>query len=424
MKNLATISPIIVALGLLLITGCKPDGRDLDKTIAYYYNEKWPSSSAAYSFLSKDAKDETSEEEFGQVFTQDPKRAWEGLKKRSGGGVVSFDDFMKYWNTSNFSIIRGAKVVHQETIDGKDFVAVQNEISTIDGKSKKIITDTWVKEGVYWRRHRVMKHDNQAEQLFQEGRYNEALDRAILALQQDPLSISAYYTIVLSIARGGDTQQDNLRRVLAASGSDSVEVIRGDNIRTSGLVNKHLITEIIRRMLSINTNDTIANQAALAFASDPILAKPFLVRLRETAGYETALSNFCMKLKNEETLTLLAEEGEIHRGLLPIKLTAFARLERWEDCRNLLNSPNVKTELLDFIADQDPKNSGFATYRIGMAALASGDTSFCQQVVEKGAVVAPGQPPLEALVKVMKQSDPVSMARKGFVELAKQEKAQ
>ena len=39
------------------------------------------------------------------VKKMDPKRAWEGLKKRSGGGVVSFDDFMKYWNTSNFSII-------------------------------------------------------------------------------------------------------------------------------------------------------------------------------------------------------------------------------------------------------------------------------------------------------------------------------
>jgi len=228
----------------------------------------------------------------------------------------------------------------------------------------------------------------------------------------------------MSINRGGDTHQDNLRRVLAASGSDSTEVIRGDNIRTSGVVNTNLVKEIIRKMLLINPNDSSANQSALAFASDSILAKPFLIRLRGTAGYETALSNFCEKLKSEETLAILEGEGEIHRNLLLVELKALATLERWKDCRKLLNSPNVKTELLDLITTNDPKHSASITYRIGICALASDDSLFCQQVVEKGAVVASGQPPLESLVKVMKQPDPVSLARKGIAEYAKQQRAQ
>lgn len=307
---------ILLALSLLL-PSCTSffggvDETDIEKVAEYFYapGKKIPDGKKTYHLLSEKSRAQVGEEKWVR-------------------------------DTGSFTPDTAVKVLRKEEVMGTTHALVsitrvtQGEGMDSSGKKvrkewKNIRTNSWVLENGKWRFLYFPKTWEEVERAFKNGDYAAAKEKAEEWLTLDPFAIEAYNHLIFAIERGGQT--------LPKEAARSVD-------------------GIVRAVLAVNPEDTIANFIAVAYTEDRAIAKSFLSRLRGTTSYNDAAYNLANEYKDPQERLAFLEELDRHPILDFQKAITLAELKRWEEFRKVATD-NAFMEATK--ADLDEQDSAFA----------------------------------------------------------------
>ena len=285
---------ILLALSLLLAS-CSGffggvDETDIEKVAEYFYapGKKMPGGKKTYHLLSEKSRAQVGEEKWVK-------------------------------DTESFAHENAVKVLRKEEVRGTTHALVsitrvtQGEGMDASGKKvrrewKNIRTNSWVLENGKWRFLYFPKTWEEVERAFKNGDYAVAKEKAEEWLTLDPFAIEAYNNLIFAIERGGQT-------------------LPKEDARS--------VNDIVRAVLAVNPEDTIANFIAVAYSEDRAIAKSFLTRLRGTTSYNDAAYNLANEYKDPRERLAFLEELDRHPIFDIQKAITLAELKRWDEFRKI-----------------------------------------------------------------------------------------
>lgn len=356
-------SATVIIIGALAMTGCNPDGTDLNKAVEFYYapGKRSPSGKDTYHLLSTKSRAQVTKEQWVARRNKDNSK---GPKNEEP------------WQTRSVEILR------QEERQGVTYALVS--VTRTNKTYQDNWTHTWAQEEGKWRILVFPKTAEEADRAFSNGDYPTARAKAEEWLGLDPFCVDAYSQLAASLARG---------HVRASSDTRSLD-------------------DVVRAVLAINPKDSEANSLAVSWTKDPQIARTFLKRLEGTQQYKNAAFNLALAIDSlPERLNFLKEAGS-SPSLSLVKLETLAGLGRWEECRVQLKQPNFEKEAREDLESQDPSYAAVHGSTIGVVSLAVGDTASAQRWLDLAVSRDPNNAKVKSLAGILRMPDPGEVARR------------
>lgn len=323
---------ILLALALLL-PSCSSffggvDETDIEKVAEYFYapGKKIPDGKKTYRLLSEKSRAQVGEEKWVK-------------------------------DTASFTPDNAVKVLRMEEVRGITHALVsitrvtQGEGMDSSGKKvqkewKNIRTNSWVLENGKWRFLYFPKIWEEVERAFKNGDYAAAKEKAEEWLMLDPFAIEAYNNLIFAFERGGQT----LPKVDANS-----------------------VNDIVRAVLAVNHEDTIANFIAVTYTEDRAVAKSFLARLRGTTSYHDAAYNLANEYKDPRERLAFLEDQDRDPRLDLMKAITLAELKRWEEFRKVATDNTFVEATKEDLNNQDTAFAANSAAELGLSFAGAKD---------------------------------------------------
>lgn len=328
------IPPFAILLALsLLLPSCSRffggvDETDIEKVAEYFYapGKKIPDGKKTYHLLSEKSKAQVGEEKWVKdTASFIPDNAVKVLRKEEVRGVTH-------------ALVSITRVTQGEGMDSSGRKVRKEWIN--------IRTNSWVLENGKWRCLSFPRTWEEVERAFKNGDYDTAKEKAEEWLALDPFAIEAYNNLIFAIERGG---------------------------RTHPKVDARSVNDIVRAVLAINPEDTIANFIAATYTEDRAIAKSFLSRLRGTTSYNDAAYNLANEHKDPGERLAFLEEQERDPRLDLMKAMTLAEMKRWEEFRKVATDNSFVEATKDDLDNQDAAFAADCAAELGLSLAAAKD---------------------------------------------------
>jgi hypothetical protein len=346
---------LLILLCGILILGCNvPDGKNLEKTVEYFYSPgKTPlPADKKYDFLSTKTKDKISLADYE-------------LKIKDNGDKLE-----------------SAKVIRKEEVNGKQYGVISLVFKNKENLTE-IKTSTWLNENGKWKLHHMFHMFNEADRMMASKDYSNALIKYNEIIAEDPFSVGAYKNIArFNHNADGKVQSDSFKE------------------------------NIVEKLISINKDDSDVNFTVATCTKDHLIAKAFLKKLEGTENFEITAANIVEQIPEIEKRLQFIEELKLQSPHnIARKIKYLAQLKRYKECSESLKTKNFENEIIKILDIQDFDVACYLAYQLVSSALASGESIIAQNFFEYAAKRDPNNSYTKDSSNLLKSKNPQESAR-------------